>query len=151
MSFDGTQLNERRSELDLSFEQASERCAVPPRLIEALESGNLDAMPGESYAIGFLRSYCRSIDIQPEGHVTALKEAFRETASAQGKPSKAPLIRTPKFALPRLNLNLSPELQAWLAVCALFALGWFAYSVVVHPEQPDQPVSAATIESRQMR
>src|SRR6185503_3070141 len=49
----------RRVELGMSLDDVANQLKFSPRLIEALEAGEFDKLPGPTFARGMLRSYAR--------------------------------------------------------------------------------------------
>ena len=129
----GNELRQRRTELKRSIDEASIACAIPKDLIHAIEEGDIERLPHYCFAAGLLRSYCRYLDLPPEGYVTRLQETRSrlEQASASSLKRKAP--RGPRLSFPNLGMRLSKEFHTWLAVSALLLLGWFAYSTIIRP------------------
>ena len=64
--FPGAVLKEQRELLGCSLQQVSQEIHVPIEYIEAFESGRIDKSPGRAYALGFLRSYCSFLNLDPE-------------------------------------------------------------------------------------
>ena len=129
--FPGTVLEEQRKSLGHSIYSASRKTHVPLEYIEAFEAGNFEKMPGRAYALGFLRSYCRFLDIDPEpfcdqylictqppkvnGPFNFVRRGERTTQLEQ--------------AYPRW-LN---ELINWGSVCVIIIIGWIAYTTIIRP------------------
>src|SRR5471032_842319 len=55
----------RRAELGLSLEDVANQLKFSPRLIEALEAGEFDKLPGGTFARGMLRSYAKLLKLDP--------------------------------------------------------------------------------------
>jgi cytoskeleton protein RodZ len=53
----------RRAELGLSVEDVANQLKFSPRLIEALEAGEFDKLPGRTFARGMLRSYAKLLKL----------------------------------------------------------------------------------------
>lgn len=59
----GAALRRRREELKLSLDDVAASTRVRKTYLQALEEENLQALPGNAYAIGFLRIYARHIGL----------------------------------------------------------------------------------------
>ncbi|XXQ67313.1 RodZ domain-containing protein [Neisseriaceae bacterium B1] len=59
----GQKLRQHREQKGLSIGEVSERLKLPARQIEALETGQYEALPEPVFIRGFLRSYGRFLDI----------------------------------------------------------------------------------------
>lgn len=149
MKHAGNALRKRRSDLGHSVDEASLACAIPMDLIHALEEGDLEKLPHRTFAAGFLRSYCRYLDLPAEGFITELQESFSKIKRSEPSSRKPKAFRAPRLRFPRLPLRVSKELQTWLAVCGLLLLGWFTYSAVVRPtaDIAQGQAQAASIET----
>ncbi|MBQ9239043.1 MAG: helix-turn-helix domain-containing protein [Treponema sp.] len=61
----GEVLRKRREERSLDIATVVRETAITREYIEALETENSDAFPGEAYLVGFLRNYANYLDISP--------------------------------------------------------------------------------------
>lgn len=66
-----------REEAGLSVEQAASQLRLSRRQVEAIEAGDLDALPGLAFARGFVRNYAKLLQIDAE----PLMQAFRTEQS----------------------------------------------------------------------
>ncbi len=129
--FPGVVLRERREAKGFSIEGARARTHVPPHCLKAFESGIFTNMPEPAYAVGFLRSYCRFLELDPEPFVDQYLVCTRP--EQQGGPLRF-MKRTPgNDAALRPRPRWMDELITWGAVCALILLGWLTYAIVVRP------------------
>ena len=62
----GSALKEARTTRNLSPQQVASDTKIPRRHIDALESGNFNLFPGETYTVGFLRSYSSYLGLDPD-------------------------------------------------------------------------------------
>ena len=141
--FPGDTLRARREACGLTLTDVYRRIHVPVEYIRALERGDLDALPGKTYTMGFLKSYCRFLELDPEplaDHFRGCTQSLAQdrlgaTARGGGLPARRPLWLS--------------EALAWGAICAILLLGWLTYSAVVRPlaENVDTRVNAGTIEA----
>ena len=84
----GQQLREARQAKNLSLEQASRITHIRPQHLEALEAGNLDALPSITQARGFLRTYAVHLGLPPDELLARLgSDAPRETPESQDTPA----------------------------------------------------------------
>lgn len=107
----GELLKNAREERRISLSQAAQQLHIRPRYLEALENGDLSALPGQAYAIGYLKRYVHLLTLDSV-------EVMRRFEIAQ----KAP--RQPFFFLPQ---HFSEDKQASLAV--VWATSFFAFVV----------------------
>jgi len=87
----GNFLRERREASGISLIEAEKDLKIRKKYLQALEEGNIDAIPGKTYLIGYLRNYCKYLGIDDENIIqiiqtyknlekkkTVLKEAKEE-------------------------------------------------------------------------
>lgn len=140
-SFPGSELRARREELGWTHEDVFQRVHIAPVYVEALEENNLDAIPAGAYAVGFLKSYCRLLDLDADRYVNSYHAARR--------PSQRFLNISPKTTTASAPAWVS-EVVLWAAVCTAVAFGWLTYMVVVNPkaQDTDNRVEATTFEMK---
>jgi len=69
----GERLAEARNRLGLELEDIAERTRIPVRHLVAIETSTWDSLPATTYAAGFVKTYARIVDLDPE----ALSSEFR--------------------------------------------------------------------------
>lgn len=134
------QLKERRLEMGLTIEEAAEAIHVPVYHVEAIERGDFGRLPPRCYALGFLRSYCRFLGMEPGPFLAwyCVSQGGSREESPNGTVRRGNLPTGPRLA----------ELLAWVTVCGLLVFGWFAYTVVVRPQADltEGQVEAGSVE-----
>ncbi|MCL2720992.1 MAG: helix-turn-helix domain-containing protein [Treponema sp.] len=96
----GEKLKSARLEKGLSFDQISRETNISIRYLEALETENFNAFPGEPYVIGFLKNYGEYLDLDVQ-KVLSLYRALR--IQEQPVPVEQLLknpIKLPGFVIP---------------------------------------------------
>jgi cytoskeleton protein RodZ len=109
-----------RRERKFTLEQVSARLRLPKTYIKALEQSDFDSLPGVAYVPGYLRSYCKLLDIQ----AAPLIEAWRTSLSEEETQPKY------KFPLQALTPRIAGSMAAMLIVVASltsYAL-WFVFA-----------------------
>lgn len=59
----GADLKQAREQLDLSIDDIAQRTRIPMRLLVAIEASNYSDMPSGMYAVGFVRTYAKSVGL----------------------------------------------------------------------------------------
>ncbi len=59
----GELLRRAREQKSLSLEDIAKKTRIPRRHLASIESGDFDALPGRTYAIGFAKSYARTVGL----------------------------------------------------------------------------------------
>lgn len=77
----GTILRERREELGWRIDDVAQWLRIRPRLLEALETDDIAALPGIAYAVGFLRTYAQAMQLDADALVERFRTEYRGVAS----------------------------------------------------------------------
>ena len=72
----GQQLRRIRESRDISLEQVSSGTRIRLNYLQALESGNLEALPSAVQARGFVRAYASYLGIDPENLLRSLEQGW---------------------------------------------------------------------------
>ena len=87
----GQQLRQAREARSLTLEQVAQVTHMRVHYLQALEAGDIDALPSMVQARGFLRSYAEFLEIDAEPLLVALGgEAITEEPSQPSEPSTRP-------------------------------------------------------------
>ena len=137
--FPGNNLRQRREALGLSVYEAYRNTRVPVKYIEIIERGDLASLPGECYSVGFLRTYCQFLELDPDPYVDTLRACSRPA------PVRFPRSRA---ELERVAPAWMQDLMTWAVIMAVILLGWVTYAVVFRPqaEVTDKRVAAGVID-----
>lgn len=141
----GDRLRQAREEKGLSIEQVAADTRIPQRHLKTIEAGEFSALPSRTYAIGFSRTYARTLGL-PENEI--LDQVRAELAEADGIP-----VNQPARFEPGDPARVPGRGLAWFAVFAAILLlgGIYAfYSSYFSPgigpaplEDPAEQVAAA--------
>lgn len=124
----GEALAARRLELRLSVEDVSARVKLAPRQITALEANDFGALPGMATVRGFIRSYAKLLELDPEPLLASL--------AAESNPAVGPMVvrrplPSPAFSGRRYAPSVSHRRSArrlyGLAVVVLVFIGTLAF------------------------
>ena len=95
----GEQLRAAREERGLELEHVAAETRIPVRHLETIEAGNFDQLPSRTYAIGFARTYARTLELDERQIADKVREELadgygRQSALAggmePGDPAKLP-------------------------------------------------------------
>lgn len=84
----GEQLKVARERLGISLADLADKTRVPTRHLESIEQSEFGALPGQTYTVGFVRSYARAVDLDEIALVNALRA---ELARSGHEGYQAPL------------------------------------------------------------
>ena len=69
----GEELKAARARLDMSLSDIAAETRVPIRHLESIERSEFSALPGQTYTVGFARSYARAVALDDVAIVSALR------------------------------------------------------------------------------
>ena len=131
----GEWLQQRREELGISLEQAEEETRIRQRYLEALEAGDLAALPDPIVGRGFLRNYAVYLELDPEEAAKRYPEllALPRSESIQVDES-SPFVSEPFRPVPLHEVDRGRS-RRWIffigaaivIIVALALLGWWSY------------------------
>ncbi len=123
----GHHLRQLREAKGMSIEELSRATRVPVTSVERIEADRFDELPGEVFVRGFLKSYARAVDVQPD-EVLARYTASRRVAWVTPLPISSP-------AKPARGRRFGVAI-AFVLLLILFTL---ALSIVLKPRGDDMP------------
>lgn len=97
----GARLRAAREEQGLSIEQVAGETRIPQRHLETVESGDFSNLPARTYAVGFARTYAKTVGLDPKDIVAQVRHelgdedadgrhAARENKLEPGDPARVP-------------------------------------------------------------
>lgn len=119
----GTRLSEERQKQSVSLEEIAAKTYIPLRLLSAIESGQLKALPEPVFIQGFIRRYAEALGldgatISKEFPVNLSPVPIPEPSPSQPKPLVQPAVAPPKpkverqFQMPTLPSVQLPSLPS---------------------------------------
>jgi cytoskeleton protein RodZ len=123
----GEALRRARLEMGIEFEDVTKVIHVRPSQLRALEDGKIDALPGMTYAIGFVKSYADFLGLNGADMVRKFKEEH----------GNAPVKRELYFLEPIAESKIPNPLMIGIgAFCAIIVLVlWSVFSGKSHSPQ----------------
>ncbi|MBI4559765.1 MAG: helix-turn-helix domain-containing protein [Candidatus Hydrogenedentes bacterium] len=136
--FPGEELRRQREALGWSVDDVYRKARIPVSCIEALEDGNVRGLPAPCYTVGFLKSYCHLLGLEPDRYLDSLRSCLRPTHRFLRRPVRGETTWPAWLG----------DALTWAAVCAVIALGWLTYMAAVRPRNTlkDGRVEAGTVE-----
>jgi len=105
----GELLRSEREARGISIDQISRETKIGRMLLEALEEGRFEVLPGDPYNKGFIRSYARAIGLDPAPVLRRYDELKLVTEMAAFEPE-------PDIAMSRRLLNKLNQTLQWLGL-----------------------------------
>ncbi len=141
----GEELKAARARLGMSLSDIAAETRVPMRHLESIERSEFGALPGQTYAVGFVRSYARAVALDDVAIVHALRA---ELASGGHERYEAPLQNyepTDPARVPSKTLAWTAAAVAALVLAAYLIFRSYALAPTTAPQTPTSiPTTAPT-------
>lgn len=124
----GTYLRREREQRGIALEEVADTTRIPMKTLEAMETGRFDALPGETFVKGFLRSYAVAVGVKPED---VLSRYGMELRARDVQPLAVRLSTPPAPRGRRFGLAIALVFFAILATLAM--------SFLLRPRSQDRP------------
>lgn len=128
----GARLRAQREELGYSLQEAHRYTHVPMDYLAAMESEKHDDLPGITYTVGFVQSYCQLLELDPEPFTEYWRSQHRTVVEAEQSTIKQTLVE------PSHQPFWLREALTWGTVCGVLLLAWLTYASLIHPLTPDE-------------
>ena len=136
----GSQLKAGRERLGLSLSDIAAKTRVPTRHLESIEQSNFDALPGQTYTLGFARSYANAVEMD----AAAISEAMRWELARSGHEGYQPPAQNYEPADPaRVPSKTLAWTSAAIAAVALAAYLIFRSLTLTHAAPVDRPPASS--------
>lgn len=118
----GDMLRHAREQKNLSIGDIAKTTRIPQRHLESIESGDFGALPGRTYAIGFAKSYARTVGLSE----VTIGSQLREEMDDQGHSAYEPETSGYSPANPG---NIPPKYLAFTAagIAAVLLVGFLVW------------------------
>ncbi len=114
----GEIFKEARKEKGLTLEEIAKETNIPKRYLEAIEDDNFSVFSSETYAVGFISTYCEALEIDKEGILTQYR---RLKKIEEDSPIEA-LVGDRKFDLKKLIYPVAIGIVSLVVVILLFLI-----------------------------
>lgn len=132
----GAVLRQRREELEWQIEDVAQWLRIRARLLVALEADDFASLPGEAYAVGFVRAYAQSMQLDATDLVARFQREYRRVSGV-----KAELVFPQAQGEKGLPVGLLIG-AGFILVAAAYA-GWYHFSSHDEPITKQVPSLAA--------
>lgn len=82
----GTYLKQQREMRNIPLNEVARATKINLRFLSALETDDLQNLPGPTFAKGFVRSYARAVGLDPEEAMLQMEEHLRSANMDQKHP-----------------------------------------------------------------
>lgn len=134
----GARLRAHREKLGLSLADLAAKTRVPTRHLESIERSEFDALPGQTYTLGFARSYARAIELDPVEIGNSLRA---ELADSGHEGYQAPIQNYE----PADPARVPSKTLAWTAagIAAVLLAGYAIFRTMTFGDVATAPVAKA--------
>ncbi|GAB2888086.1 cytoskeleton protein RodZ [Uliginosibacterium flavum] len=117
-------LRVEREARGLSLNQVSAQLKLAPRQLEAIERGDLSALPGSAFSRGFVRNYARFLQLDPAPFLALIDASEGRPAAAISSQIYSPSLgRMPTPGNPRFSAL--PAALMVLLLAGVLGAGWY--------------------------
>ncbi len=136
----GTLLRQAREQKNMSLEEIAKKTRIPQRHLASLETGDFEALPGRTYAIGFAKSFARSVGLSDASIGSQLREEMEEQGHGTYQPEMSGYAPANPSSIP-------PSYLAWTAagIGVLVLVGYLVWRTLIL--NPDDIVPLAENET----
>lgn len=122
----GETLRRAREQKNLSLEDIAKKTRIPQRHLASLESGDFDALPGRTYAIGFAKSYARTVGLVDATIGSQLRAEMEEQGHGAYQPEASGYAPANPSSIP-------PSYLAWTAagIGILVLVGYLVWRTLI--------------------
>ena len=133
----GTYLRHERELRQISLEEIAQTTRIPLRMLQHIEEDDLESLPGEVFARGFLKSYATSVGLKTD-------DVFERYANRHAPRPEAESAPAPITALKATRSGRRFGIA--IALVVLLILFTLALSFVMRPRRRDTPIELSSIE-----
>lgn len=134
----GVPLRETRIRRGLSIEDVSNSLHLEVKLIKNIEAEAIDQLPPSSFVKGYLRSYARLLEMEPNALLTAFADVCGD-----GEPTLTQVIKYREAS----SKDAAPRYATWLVVAVLvLSLGAWWWSKLMTSATEGDEVTTSTSE-----
>lgn len=144
MSFPGNDLLVHRLEAGLSHNDVHRKLRIPASFVEAIESDNWETLPSPVYRVGFTKTYCEFLGLDPEPYVDAILSVKQARWKTLGFGASTDPVERPAWI---------SDAIVWATIVLVSILGWASYTAVIPLDtgQSSNSVQAETLDFRSPR
>lgn len=136
----GAELRERREEAGYSLSEIADAIRINQEVLTAIEGGQVDYGPGQTFIRGFMRSYARFLDMDPQ----ALQERLNIIMGVENKTAPHPILPVQEIIK---GDQRSKGRWVWAAAAVVIigaAVAWYLFAFQMSAETTE--TAAAVVE-----
>lgn len=136
----GETLRRAREQKNLSLEDIAKKTRIPQRHLISIENGDFEALPGRTYAIGFAKSYARTVGLVDASIGSQLRAEMDEQGHRPYQPEDSGYAPANPSSIPPLYL-------AWTAagIGVLVLVGYLVWrTLILNPDDITQVAESET-------
>ena len=135
----GESLKRAREKQSLSIEDIAKTTRIPQRHLTSLETGDYDALPGRTYAIGFGKSYARAVGLSDATIGSQLREEMDDQGHTAYQPEMSDFD-------PNNPSSIPPRYLAWtaVAIAGVVLVGYLVWRTLILSPAGIDPIANET-------
>tara|TARA_B100001123_G_C15240383_1_gene998852 strand:- start:520 stop:1152 length:633 start_codon:yes stop_codon:yes gene_type:complete len=138
-SYIGHYLKALREHYGLSYQDVTDQLRIRAKYVEAMEEGQLEALPGKVYTLGYLQTYAEFLGVDPHAAATHF-----EKSHGSPKQERAFIVAEPPAPAPYPSWLV----KSLAAAGVLFLFGIGVYHYARHVEHTVEPTSVEAVPTR---
>ena len=135
----GRYLKRERELRQVSLEELAQTTRIPLKMLLHIEADDFDKLPGEVFARGFLKSYARALQMEPDDVLAVYGQGRRQV---EAKPAP---ITTSGITPPERGRRFGIA----IALVILLILFTLALSIVLRPQHRSAPLELSRASAGQ--
>ncbi len=122
----GALLRQAREQKNMSLEDIAKKTRIPQRHLASLETGDFEALPGRTYAIGFAKSFARTVGLSDASIGSQLREEMEDQGHGVYQPEMSGYAPANPSSVP-------PRYLAWTAagIGVLVLVGYLVWRTLI--------------------
>ena len=141
---------EAREQKNISLEQVSEDTKIKIQFLEAIEAEDFEQFPSVPMARGFVKNYCRYLDLAFSDVETLLNNIdLGRNFKAVRKQQKLAEISLANSTKPRSFFNIDAFISLLIIVALLGSAGFFVYTQYLEPAETQAAYTPEPVEFSQ--
>jgi len=146
----GIFLKDKREERGISLEQVEESLKIRKKYLVAIEDGNLNIIPGKAFIVGYLRNYCKYLEIS-EGEINGIIKSYKgidkqKAKNVQKRDEKISLRKKRNRSFERKGVPLNLR-YVYLSAFILILIGGLLFVNNYLKEAKDYPIPSPEVAS----
>jgi cytoskeleton protein RodZ len=142
----GELLRRAREQKNLTLDDIAKKTRIPHRHLASIESGDFEALPGRTYAIGFAKSFARTVGLSDASIGSQIRAEMEEQGHGAFQPEMSGYAPANPSSIP-------PRYLAWTAagIAALVLAGYLVWrTLILNPSEITEVAQSEATASQEL-